>query len=203
MEVTFGPPVYRFPDSAEVAGRLAGEVDAALAAGEVPVVFGYSLGKAQEVVKILTDAGFAVTEHGAVGKLSGVYEQMGVPLGHRRKYVAADFRGPKALSLEERGVLVAPPQVARSAFVQQFEDPLTIMMSGWALLKGAQFRYGVEHVLPLSDHADFDELIELIDRVRPKKILTVHGFPDFVHTLRKRGLDASLARPEAQMNLFE
>jgi Cft2 family RNA processing exonuclease len=77
------------------------------------------------------------------------------------------------------------------------------MMSGWALLKGAHFRYGVEHVLPLSDHADFDELIELIDRVRPKKILTVHGFPDFVQTLRKRGLDASLARPEAQMNLFE
>ncbi|HEX8340577.1 MAG TPA: MBL fold metallo-hydrolase RNA specificity domain-containing protein [Tepidisphaeraceae bacterium] len=203
MESTYGRPMFRFPPKAETAARLVELVGGAFRDGRQPVVMGYSLGKAQEIVRILTDAGFVVTEHGAVGKLSDVYEQRGVPLGKRRKYVAADFRGPRALPLEERGVLVAPPQVARSTFVSGFDNPVTIMMSGWALLKGAHFRYGVQHVLPLSDHADFDELIELIDRVQPKKILTVHGFPDFVQTLRKRGLDASLARPEAQMNLFE
>jgi Cft2 family RNA processing exonuclease len=203
MESTYGRPMFRFPPKAEVTARLVELVTAAFKEGRQPIVMGYSLGKAQEIVRLLTDAGFAVTEHGAVGKLSDVYEKMGVPLGRRRRYVAADFHGPKALALEERGVLVAPPQVARSAFTQRFENPVTVMMSGWALLKGAPFRYGVQHVLPLSDHADFDELIELIERVRPKKILTVHGFPDFVDTLRRRGHDARLARPDAQMSLFE
>jgi Cft2 family RNA processing exonuclease len=99
-------------------------------------------------------------------------------------------------------VLVAPPHVARSGFVTRFDNPLRIILTGWALLKNSQYRYGVDHALPLSDHADFDELLELIDRVRPRKIYTHHGYPEFVDTLKARGLDATLAKPAAQLSLF-
>lgn len=202
MESTYGKPMFRFPKWEETADRMVTLVGDALKAGRQPIVMGYSLGKAQEIVKLLTDAGFPVTEHGAVAKLSDEYEKFGVPLGDRRRYLAADFRGARQVSLEERGVLVAPPNVARSSFVTQFDNPMTVMMSGWGLLKGAEFRYGVNHVLPISDHADFDELIELVDRVRPKKIYTLHGFPEFAETLCKMGHNASLAKPDPQMSLF-
>jgi Cft2 family RNA processing exonuclease len=203
MESTYGKPMFRFPPWQETADRMVQLVGDALKTGRQPVVMGYSLGKAQEIVKLLTGAGFAVTEHGAVARLSNIYEQFGVSLGTRHAYVAADFRGAKQKPLEERGVLVAPPQVARSAFVSQFDNPMTIMMSGWGLLKGAEYRYGVQHVLPISDHADFDELLELVDRVQPKKIYTLHGFPEFADILKRRGHDASLAKPDPQMSLFE
>ena len=163
---------------------------------------GYALGKAQHAVRVLNDAGFPVTEHGAVAKLSDVYESLGIPLGPRRRYKAADFRGPHALPLEERGVIVAPPQAARAFFSQQFERRMTVMLSGWALLKGAEYRYGVDHVLPVSDHMDFDELLELIERVRPKKVLTLHGFANTPDILRARGIDAELAKPDPQYKLF-
>ena len=101
-----------------------------------------------------------------------------------------------------RGVLVAPPQVARSAFVTRFENPVRVMMSGWGLLKNAIYRYGVDHALPLSDHADFDELLELIERVAPRKIYTHHGYREFAETLRGNGLDATCAKPDAQLTLF-
>lgn len=202
MESTFGKPLFRFPPFQQTMEQLLDLVATAIAAGRQPVVMGYSLGKAQEIVRILNDAGFVVTEHGAVAKLSDEFERQGVALGTRRRYKAEDFRGPTQLALAERGVLVAPPQVARSAFVEQFDDPLTIMLSGWAMLKGAEYRYGVRHVLPISDHADFDELLELIDRVRPKKVYTLHGFPEFAETLRGRGIDAELAKPDPQMRLF-
>lgn len=202
MESTFGKPLFRFPPLQQSVDKLLDLVGRAMAAGRQAVVMGYSLGKAQEIVKILTSAGFVVTEHGAVHKLSEEYERQGVSLGPRRKYKADDFRGPRALDLAERGVLVAPPQVARGAFVDQFDNPLTIMLSGWGMFKGAEFRYGVNHVLPISDHADFDELLELIARVRPKKVYTLHGFPEFADTLRARGIDAELARPDPQLRLF-
>ena len=201
-ESTYGRPQYRFPPFREVADRLLELVAAALREGRQPIVMGYALGKAQHAVQILTGAGLPVTEHGAVNKLSDVYEELGVGLGRRRKYKAADFRGPHALPLEERGVIVAPPQVARSFFSEQFERKTTIMLSGWALLKGAEYRYGVDHVLPISDHMDWDELLELIDRVRPKKVLTLHGFPNTPDLLRARGIDAELAKPDPQLNLF-
>lgn len=203
MESTYGLPMFRFPDWRETRDRLVEAAKGALAAGRQPIVMGYSLGKAQEIVRILTDAELPVTCHGAVFAMNGLYEQLGVPLGPYRRYKAEDFHGPAALDLAERGVLVAPPQVARSAFETRFPDPLTVMMTGWALQANARFRYGVELALPLSDHADFGELLELVERVAPRKVYTHHGYKAFVDALRSRGVDAELARPEAQLKLFD
>ncbi len=135
--------------------------------------------------------------------MNALYDELGSPVGPTRKYLAEDFHGAKAIDLAERGVLVAPPQVARSGFVTKFENPMRIMMSGWGFLKNAQYRYGVDHVLPLSDHADFDELLELVEIVRPKKIFTHHGFRSFAQELRNRGHNATCAKPDGQLLLFE
>jgi Cft2 family RNA processing exonuclease len=203
MESTYGLPMFRFPHWRIVQEQLVEAVSQALRAGRQPIVMGYSLGKAQEVVRALTAAGFPVTCHGAVHALNDIHEHLGVPLGTYRRYRLEDFQGAEALDLAERGVLVAPPQVARSRFVTRFDNPLTVMMTGWGLLKNAKYRYGVDEVLPLSDHADFDELLELIDRVAPKRVYTHHGYREFVDTLRARGIDARLARPDAQLGLFD
>jgi Cft2 family RNA processing exonuclease len=202
MESTYGQPHFRFPAWQQTADRLVSLVTDAMLDGRQPVVMGYSLGKAQEITRILTDAGLIVTAHGAVGTMNAICQESGCQIGPTRKYIAGDFHGPAALSLEERGVLVAPPQVARSGFVTRFENPLRIMMSGWGILKNAQYRYGVDHVLPLSDHADFDELLELVEIVRPKKIFTHHGFRSFAQELRNRGHDATPAKPDGQLSLF-
>ena len=50
------------------------------------------------------------------------------------------------------------------------------MLSGWALQPGAKYRYRVDAMIPFSDHADHPGLMECIQRVRPRGILTVHGF---------------------------
>ncbi len=202
MESTFGHPGYRFPPWRQTADRLVEIASAAVKEGRQPIVMGYSLGKAQEIVRILTDAGLPVTCHGAVRALNALYEQQGVPLGPTRPYKAADFHGKRQVDLAERGVLVAPPQVARTGFVTKFDHPCRVMMSGWALRPGAIYSYGVDHALPLSDHADYDELLELIERVAPKKIYTHHGFRDFAERLRMLGHDAELARPDEQLSLF-
>jgi len=203
MESTFGKPFFRFPPREHVVAELIDRVTSALADGRQPLVLGYSLGKAQEIVRILTTAGLTVTCHGAVASMNRVYERLGTPVGPYRAYDPADFHGKGQLDLAERGVLVAPPQVARTAFVTRFDHPLSIMLSGWGLLPGAQYRYGVDHVLPLSDHADFDELLELIERVHPKKIYTHHGYKEFADTLRGMGHDAETARKDPQLSLFD
>jgi putative mRNA 3-end processing factor len=203
MESTYGQPHFRFPPWREVAVQLVEVVERALRAGRQPIVLGYSLGKAQEITRILTDAGFPVTLHGAAHSMAEIHRRLGVELGPYRRYAFENFHGPKALDLAERGVLVAPPSCARSAFCTRFDNPCRIVMTGWALLKNAIYRYGVEHALPLSDHADFDELMELIERVGPKKIFSHHGYGEFADLLRAKGFDAELARPDAQRSLFE
>jgi putative mRNA 3-end processing factor len=202
MESTYGQPMFRFPPADEVAAQLLDLVERAFREGRQPIVLGYSLGKSQEIARILTDAKFNVTMHGAVHAISMIYEELRVPIGRFRRYVFDDFHGPAPLDLRERGVLIAPPYVARTPFVTRFDNPCRIIMTGWALLSGAIYRYGVDHALPLSDHADFAELLELIERVRPRKVFTHHGYKEFVEELRKRHIDAELARPDEQMMLF-
>jgi putative mRNA 3-end processing factor len=203
MESTYGQPFFRFPPWETVAAELVERVEDAFRAGRQPIVLGYSLGKGQEITRLLTDAGFNVTLHGAVHSMSEIHRRLGVELGTYRRYAFEDFHGPRALELRERGVLVAPPNCARAGFCTRFDNPCRIVMTGWAMLKNAIYRYGVEHALPLSDHADFDELMELIERVRPKKIYSHHGYREFADILRATGFDAELARPDEQLSLFE
>ena len=63
-------------------------------------------------------------------------------------------------------------------------------MTGWAIDPAWRWRLGVDYAVPLSDHADFDELIECIERVQPGIIYCTHGPAEFVDLLRERGHNA-------------
>ena len=203
MECTFGSPSFRFPPTQDVEQQLVELCHDAIRHGRQPIVYAYSLGKAQEVIKILIDAGLRVTQHDAVAEMSAFYERFGVDLGPIRRYRREDFIGAGALDPEERGVLVAPPGSARGEFTQQLGGrACRIVVTGWALWKSAIYRYGVDHALPLSDHADFDDLLETIRLVNPGVIYTHHGFKDFPDHLARRGIGAKPAKPEAQLSLF-
>ena len=61
----------------ESIGQLIATVTRVLAAGRTPVVHAYVLGKAQEVTKILTDAGLRVVQHALVYEISLLYQTLG------------------------------------------------------------------------------------------------------------------------------
>ena len=51
---------------------------------------------------------------------------------------------------------------------------------------GTKYRWGVDHALPLSDHADYDELFEAAATVGAVEIYCVHGPREFVgHSARR------------------
>ena len=82
MESTYGLPFFRFPKREVVIEELVERVTTAFRTGRQPIVMGYSLGKAQEITRILTDAGFPVTVHGAVYAMNQICEQRGVARGN-------------------------------------------------------------------------------------------------------------------------
>jgi len=57
METTYGRPVYRFPPTAEVLNGVVQFCREALDNDEIPVLLGYSLGKSQELLRGLSNAG--------------------------------------------------------------------------------------------------------------------------------------------------
>ena len=76
------------------------------------------------------------------------------------------------------------------------------MLTGWSLDRSAPYRYGTDACFALSDHADFPALIRYLELAQPKKVLLNHGWKDFVHQLRRRGIDAEYLEENAQLALF-
>src|SRR5205807_7376057 len=62
--------------------------------------------------------------------------------------------------------------------------------------------YQVDAAFPLSDHADYTDLIRYVELVKPERVLTLHGFAaEFARDLRERGIEAWALSEENQMEL--
>jgi len=187
-ESTFGDPQYRFPPDVVTFERLYAAVDRALSDDRVPVVLAYALGKSQEALELLLRRGYRVTLHGSVWNVAEIYRELGV-----------EFSGPYERYDRERlkgRVLIAPPGCRRQPMVRNIERHTTIMLTGWAAGRSAPYMYrDVDLVLPLSDHADFDDLVRLARETGARRVITMHGPRKFASILRELGFNAEHLAP--------
>jgi Cft2 family RNA processing exonuclease len=194
MECTYGRPQYVFPPYEEVAGQMIAFARQSLEHGAVPVFFAYSLGKAQEAMAILGNAGLPLTVHGAVDTLAQVYTECGMVLPPYARYDAGTF--------DASTVLIWPPGGKALPKALRNKPVRTAVLTGWSLDRGALFRYGTERGFALSDHADYPSLLQYVERAQPRKVLLNHGWRDFVYRLRALGVDAEYLEDHAQLSFF-
>jgi len=182
-ETTFGLPVFRFPPREEIVERLVAECRAALEDGKTPILLAYALGKSQEAAAILTAAGIPTVLHGAAWKLTPEYAAAGTPFPLSRPYE----QGPPGPG----EALIVPPSCARTPVVGKIKQRRVIYLSGWALRAASRADFDADVRLPMSDHADFDELLAHVEEVAPEMVLTMHGYAgDFARILSNRGVRA-------------
>ena len=194
LETTFGLPQFIFPPPMEVEGAVLRFVHDTLADGEVPVLLGYSLGKAQEALALLHAHDIPAVLHPNVAEMTAACRAAGVSC--LPEPILLDGPVPPGHAV------IAPPNAVRSKLLRAVGNRRVAMLTGWALVSGATFRYRVDDAIPLSDHADYPGLMECLQRVRPKKILTVHGYTrEFAAELRLRGYDAWSINGNDQLDL--
>lgn len=194
METTFGKPQFRFPPTAVVIAQMVEFCRDALADGAVPILFGYSLGKSQEILCALVEAGLKPMLHGTVYKMAEIYREL-----------RPDFPATPTYDAEQAAghVLIFPPSAANSRVVTRFKNRRTAVLTGWAVTPGAAFRYGCDAAFPLSDHADYDDLLRYVELVQPRRVLTIHGSTrEFAADLRQRGLEAWALGEENQLEML-
>jgi DNA ligase-1 len=193
MESTFGLPAYEFPSTMEVESAVLRFVNDSFNDGETPVLLGYSLGKAQEVLALMAEHGIPAVLHPAVAAMTAACRTIGVDVPEPLEF---DGHVPAG------HVVIAPPNAVRSKMMRSLKAKRVAMLTGWALQPGAKFRYRVDEVIPLSDHADHPGLLECVQRVRPRRVLTVHGYAkEFAAELRARKIEAWCAMGNDQLEL--
>ena len=190
IESTYGRPHFRFPDTDPVTGAVALWCRRALDARATPVLLANAVGKAQELMLALAPYGFRFALEERCVPFALAYTEAGVTL-------------PDWVPLDgEPGdrVVVVPP-VGKEA-VRSLGRYRTALVSGWAQDPGFWRVFGADVAFPLSDHCDFDELVDVIRRSGAEKVYTVHGFPeDFARHLRRRGIRAHALHATEQLAL--
>jgi len=182
MESTYGHPQYVVDkDRSQLTAELCQFIEECLRGHISPVVLAYSLGKAQEAMKLLGDLGYDVQVHHSAWEMAEVYRGLGIDFPNCRLWDGEP--------LQPNQVLILPPHIARMQSLRPIAPYRSVLLSGWTNGLPTQ-RWLADKVIPFSDHADFSGLLEFAQQVKPKKIYTTHGFADFPYYLRNLGFDA-------------
>jgi len=125
-----------------------------------------------------------------------VYRELGQalpPVGRLGKITEEKVRGH---------ILIVPPSMVRRKGLEVLKNRKVGVVTGWALDRSAIYRYRCDEAFALSDHADYGELIEMVEKVKPKEVRTVHGYAqEFAMDLQERGWKAWALAGETQLVL--
>ena len=173
VEATYGRPYFHFPDKREVEGDLVTWTELNLARGPV-AIGGYEFGKAQELIALMNRAKLDVAVPDRIADLADVYRRHGVALDYRRisELSEDERRDPRVYVVPRMWFKVLPEEAtwlsgARTAYV-----------SGWCTMYDFTRMMGIDAQFPLSDHADFDDLLTFAQRCRPRRVYTVFNHAD-------------------------
>lgn len=186
-EATFGLPVYRWPDTADVAREIVEWRDHCESRGEAAVLLCYALGKAQRILAELaawTDRPAFL--HGAVQAGVEVYRGAGVPMLATQPVAdtakGADFAGE---------LVIAPPSAAGSPWMRRFRRAQVGFASGWMRVRGNRRRRNYDRGFVVSDHADWPDLMRTIRETGARRVIATHGSTDaIIRALNEQGIAA-------------
>jgi len=184
-ESTFGLPIYRWPSIATQHQQLQQWVIDNQKMGKTSVFIGYSLGKAQRIMKAIE--GIApIHVHYSIGKLNEAYEQVGIKLP---EYQTADFR--ESVAHLDQQIVILPPSLVDTSVFKKIPNKAYAICSGWMQVRGARRWRSADAGFAISDHADWDGLITAVQNTGAEKVYVTHGQTAvFARYLTELGIEA-------------
>ena len=184
-ECTFGLPAFKWVPQAQVIQDINEWWAENKAEDKTSVLFGYSLGKAQRLIKHLDTNIGKIYTHGAVENMNEVIRTLvELPPTERvtKETKKEDLKG---------NIVVAPPSSHGSPWLRKMVPYVTASASGWMTFRGARRRRAIDKGFVLSDHCDWQSLLQSIKDTEAEKIICTHGYTEiFSRYLREQGYDA-------------
>jgi putative mRNA 3-end processing factor len=189
IESTYGHPRYVFPPREETYTNIVKWAIRELQSNKIPVFKLYPAGKSQEVIRLFNlFTKIPVVTHHNVTRLCDIHVKHGLEL----KYFNASSEVGEELLCGRECVYVVPMNWSSD----QEEQYSKATATGWAV------RYRSNNVttaFPLSSHADFEQLVNFVERTKAKQVYTVYGFKEVFSDILRHRLDIS-ARPIFPIN---
>ena len=191
-ESTFGLPIYNWKPQQEIYADMQQWIKELNNDGKTAVLTAYSLGKAQRILQPISETGIPIFLHGAVYNV-------------HRTLVDAGWKLPPAKRVEldapkdsfKKSVVIVPGSAIGSPWMKRFTPYAVGSCSGWMQVRGNVRRRNVDAGFALSDHADWNGLLQTIKATGAEKVFVTHGFQSaFSRYLNEIGIEAGEVKTE-------
>jgi len=187
-ESTFGLPLYRWRPQAAIFASIEAWIRENQAEGLTSVLFAYSLGKAQRLIRQLGGLGIPLFVHGAIWNVQVTLRAGGWD------FPVTEWITPETPKERYKGqIVIAPPSADDSPWLRKFIPYSLGVCSGWMQVRGNVRRRNADAGFALSDHADWDGLLSAVRATGAERVLATHGFQSAFsrYLVEREGLQAA------------
>jgi len=191
-ECTFGLPVFRWEAPSDLKNQLNTWWAENKINGTASVLLGYSLGKAQRLLKMLDPSIGKIYTHGAVENINEVLCSSGYDLP-KTHYIDNTITKKEFIG----NIIIAPPSAIGSPWIKRIGPHKSASGSGWMQMRGTRRRRGTDTGFVISDHADWDGLLSAIKETQAEHVYVTHGYTDiFNKYLNEIGIQSAIVKTE-------
>lgn len=168
-ESTFGLPIYNWLTPQQYSEQLKVWVDSNRQQGKTSVFVGYSLGKAQRIMKSVEGFG-KIFVHSSIGRLNEAIESVGIDLPEYETILFNDD-----LKKVNQEIVIVPPALLDSNMIRKIPNRATGLCSGWMQVRGSRRWRSADAGFAISDHADWNGILETVKATGAEKVHVTHG----------------------------
>ena len=170
-ESTFGLPIYKWKPQQEIYTDIINWINKNKENGKASILIAYSLGKSQRVLQAIKETTQTIFAHGAIFNMQQTLIDAGFDL---TPVVRITPETSKELLKET--VIIAPPGAEGTSWMKKFYPYSIGVCSGWMQVRGNARRRNVDAGFALSDHADWNGLLQTVKATGAEKVFVTHGF---------------------------
>ena len=169
-ESTFGLPIFKWDEPQKTALDITKWINSSQE--KTSILFCYSLGKAQRLLNEISKTKFKnnIYTHNSIYKMNKCYEKLGIEIIDTKKFDMNKNRENLKGSL-----ILLPPALIKNSSLKNFKDIQTGFASGWMSIRALRKRSGYEKGFPISDHADWNDILNTIKDSQAKNVFFNHG----------------------------
>jgi len=193
VEATYGHPSYLFPRRSTMYADIVRWSVTEIEEGKTPTFQVYSSGKPQELVRLFNVyTKIPVLCSPTITRANQVHDENGVKLDYH------DSSTTEGKRMMKKGGCV---YITTGRGDDTPKNASRAVTTGWALRQA--FRRSTS--FPLSSHADYDQLMQFVKEVNPKKVYIFTGYTDILASQieRKLGIRAAPLPVIAQTKLLD
>lgn len=188
-ESTFGLPVFAWEDDKALAHKINTWWSSNAVNGVTSLIGAYSLGKAQRLMHLVDNSIGPILTHAAVENTNEVLRKQGIALKPTTLVNLTAKQHPN------NALVIAPPSSLNSTWANRFKNRSTAIASGWMAIRGHRRRRNVENGFIVSDHADWQGLLDAIKATEAQNIYVTHGYTSiFSKYLQEIGYNAYIVQ---------